>query len=107
MNVNTGLEFVKLGRDAIGGDLSEQMFKNGLTEGTFFGKKFIFTIKDDIIKDGYMYMFAGPQFLGKFYELEAPTMFVEKRAFLINFFAYSLVGASIGNPFGVAGAKFF
>jgi hypothetical protein len=107
MNVNTGYEFLKLGRDAIGGDLSESFFKNGLTEAQFFGKKFIFTIKDDIIEDGAMYMFAGPQFVGKLYELESPTMFIEKRAFFLRFFLYSCIGSAIGNPYSLAKAKFF
>lgn len=105
MNVNTGREFLKFGRDEIGGDLSEELFKNGLSETTIFGHKFIFTIKDDLVLDGEMYMFAEPQFLGRSFELEAPTMFVDKRAFLMEFFCYSCLGASIGNGYAVAKAK--
>lgn len=107
MNVNTALEFAKLDHDEFGGPGAEDMLKSGITEATWMGRKFIFTIKDDIVKDGEMYMFAAPEFLGKFYELDAPTMFVDKHAFLIEFFVYSCVGASIGNPFAVAKAKFF
>ena len=107
MNVNTGKEYLKFTRDTAGGDISESFFKEGLTEGTFFGIKHIFTLKDDIVKDGIAYQFAAPQFLGKFYELEAPTMFMEMRAYLLEFFVYSSIGLTIGNPYAVGKVKFF
>ena len=107
MNVNTGKEYLKFTRDQAGGDVSESFFKEGLTEGTFFGIKHIFTLKDDIVADGVAYQFAAPQFLGKFYELEAPTMFMEMRAYLLEFFVYSSIGLTIGNPYAVGKVKFF
>ena len=107
MNVNTGLEYTKFTRNEAGGDISEKFFEEGLTEGTFFGVKHIFTLKDDIVADGVAYQFAAPQFLGKLYELESPTMFLEQRAYLLEFFIYSCIGLSIGNPMGLAKAKFF
>ena len=106
MNVNTGREYLKFQHSNIG-DLSEELFKNGLTETTLLGQKHLFTIKDDIIKDGEVYAFAAPQFLGKFYELEQPTMFVDRRAFMLEWFLYSSIGASLGNCFGVSKAKFW
>lgn len=107
MNINTALEFAKWNHDEFGGPGAEDKLKSGITEDTWMGRKFIFTSKDDIIADGEMYMFAAPEFLGKFYELNAPTMFVDKHAYLIEFFIYSCVGCSIGNPFALAKAKFF
>lgn len=106
MNVNTGRDYLKLQHLNIG-DLSTELFKNGLSVTNLLGHKHLFTMKDDIVKDGEVYFFAAPQFLGKFYELEQPTMFVDRRAFMIEFFIYSSIGASIGNPFGVAKAKLF
>lgn len=107
MNVNTGLEFVKLLPAEIGRPLSEKMASEGLVEDTFFGKRFLFTIKDDLVRDGEIYGFAKPQFLGVFFELEAPTMFIENRAYLLEFFIYSCIGSSIANAYGVSKAKFF
>ena len=107
MNVNTGMEFVKFLPTEIGRPLSERMASEGLVEDNFFGKRFIFTIKDDIVKDGEIYGFPKPQFLGVFLELEQPTMFIENRAFLLEFFIYSCIGASVANSFGVSKAKFF
>ena len=106
MNVNTGREYLKFQYTNIG-DLSTELFKNGLTETTILGQKHLFTIKDDIIKDGEVYAFAAPQFLGKFYELEQPTMFVDRRAFMLEWFLYSSIGASLGNAFGVSKARFW
>jgi hypothetical protein len=107
MNINTALELAKFNHDEFGGPGAEDKLKSGITEDTWMGRKFIFTSKDDIVLDGEMYMFAAPEFLGKFYELDAPTMFVDKHAFLLEFFVYSCVGSSFGNPFAMAKAKFF
>lgn len=107
MNVNTGLEYMKFTRDEAGGDLSEKMFKEGLTETTLLGKKHIFTLKDDIVPDGVAYYFAAPQFLGRSYLLEDSTMFLEQRAYMLEFFLYECIGQSIGNPYACSRVKFF
>jgi hypothetical protein len=106
MNANTAADYAKLPHTDIG-DFSTEMFKDGVTTTTILGHKHVITMKDDIVKDGEAYYFAAPQYLGKFFELEQPTMFVDKRAFMIEFFIYSCIGASIGNPFGVAKVKFY
>ncbi len=106
MNTNTASEYLKMEHTNIG-DLSTDFFKNGLETTTILGHKHLFTLKDDIIEDGVAYYFAAPEYLGKFYELEQPTMFVDRRAFMIEFFMYSSIGASIGNAFGVSKVKFF
>lgn len=107
MNINTALELAKFNHDELGGPGAEDKLKSGITEDTWMGRKFIFTSKDDLVLDGEMYMFAAPEFLGKLYELDAPTMFVDKHAFLLEFFVYSCVGSSIGNPFALGKVKFF
>lgn len=107
MNINTGLEFAKLLPTEIGRPLSERMADEGLVVDRFFGRKFLFTIKDEVVEDGAMYMFAKPQFLGAFLELESPTLFIEDRAYMMEFFIYSMIGMSIGNGYGVAKAKYF
>ena len=107
MNANTYSEYEKFTRDNMGGDKSQELFEKGAKDGTMNGLKHVTTLKDDIILDGEAYYFAAPQFLGKFYELESPTMFMELRAYMLEFFCYSCIGASIGNPYGVAKVKFF
>jgi len=107
MNANTGLEFCKMLPTEVGWDISEKLMTDGLVQHTWGGRKFIFTLKDDVVLDGEMWMFAKPQFLGVFFELEEPTMFIENRAFLLEFFLYSCIGATVGNAHGIALAKFF
>jgi len=107
MNANTASEYMKLPHTMIG-DFSTELFKGGIDVITnIMGVKHLITLKDDIVKDGDAYYFSSPEYIGKFVELEAPTMFVDKRAFMIEFFLYSSIGCTIGNAFSVAKAKFF
>ena len=55
---NTLRDILKLGRDAIGGDLAEEHWKNGLTSTTIMGIKAISTIKNHLVPEGYVYFFA-------------------------------------------------
>jgi len=107
MNANTFSEYEKFTRDNMGGDKSQELFEKGVSEGTYNGLKHVTTLKDDIVLDGMAYYFAAPEFLGRAYELQSPTMFMELRAYLLEFFAYSCLGASIGNPYAVAAVRFF
>lgn len=107
MNYNTGMEFVKWLHDELGGPDASRLIKEGNTEFTWMGVRYVFTLKDDLVKDGVAYYLAKPEHVGKFYELDKPTMFVDRRAFMLEYFCYSCIGCSIGNPFGVAKAIFF
>ena len=96
----------KWGRDEVGGDLSEEIARNGFAERVMFGSRFIVTIKRDLVGDTTMYMFAEPKFLGKFFILEDTTMYIDKRAYFLEFFAYEEIGSSIGNVAAIARADF-
>ena len=106
MNDVTSQDWLKLGRDDAGGDISEEFFKNGLTTDTFLGVKAIFTIKDDLVPNDYVYFFAAPEFLGKCFYLTDWTMFMKKEAYFIEMFSYWLGGFAFGNVAGMAVARF-
>ena len=113
LEVSTGLinnvfvkDLQKWGRDEVGGDLSEEIVRNGFAERVMFGVRFIITIKRDLVGDATMWMFAEPKFLGKFFVLEDTTMHIEKKAYLLNFFAYEEIGSAIGNVAAIARADF-
>jgi hypothetical protein len=106
MNETTAGQLLKLKRDEIGGDLSQEFFKNGLTTDTLMGLKMMFTIKDDLVPDGYVYFFAEPAFLGKGFYLHDWTSFMKKEAFFIETFSYWMGGFAIGNIAGCALARF-
>ena len=103
---NTLRDILKLGRDAIGGDLAEEHWKNGLTSTTIMGIKAISTIKNNLVPEGYVYFFAEPSFLGHNYMLTDWTMYLEKKAYFIKWFSYWLGGFSFGNIAGMALARF-
>lgn len=106
MNDVTAQDWLKLTRDDIGGDLAQDFFKNGLTTDTFLGVKGIFTIKDDLVPDNYVYFFAAPEFLGKCFYLTDWTMFMKKEAYFIEMFSYWLGGFAFGNVAAMAVARF-
>lgn len=96
----------KWGRDEVGGDLSEEIARNGFAERILLGARWIITIKRDLVGDTTMYMFAEPKFLGKFFVLEDTTMYIDKKAYFLEFFAYEEIGAAIANVAAIARADF-
>jgi len=87
----------KWGRDEIGGDLAEEILQNGFAERQLFGCRILVTIKRDLVEDDTIFMFAEPMKLGKFFLLEDTTMYVDRKAFMLEFFAYESIGSAIGN----------
>jgi hypothetical protein len=90
-------DIVKFGRDEIGGDLSQELFRTGFSEREIFGVRYIITIKRDLVPDSSIFMFTEPKFLGKFLVLEDTTLYVDRKAYMLEFFAYESLGCSIAN----------
>ena len=99
-------DVVKWGRDEVGGDLAQELLTRGFAEREIMGVRFIVTIKRDLVPDGTIYMFAEPKFLGKFFVLEDTTMYIDRKAFMLEFFAYQSVGCAIANVAAVARVNF-
>ena len=106
LNQLTVKELMKFGRDEMGGDASQDIMLNGWTKTELFGKTLIITIKKGLVPNNTFYMFADPKFIGKSYVLEDTTMFVERKAFMLEFFAYETIGGSIGHTSGLARIDF-
>lgn len=98
----TAQDILKLQEQEVGTSNKEQMFREGLTSDSYLGMKFIFTIKDNLVPDNVVYLFAAPEFLGKSYYLTDWTMFMKKEAFFVEWFSYWFGGFAIGNVAGVA-----
>lgn len=96
----------KYGRIEAGGDLSERLLTKGFSSGELFGRQWLVTIKQDLVPTGTLFMFAEPNKLGKSYVITDTSMFIQKTAWIVEFFAYELIGAAIGNVAGVARADF-
>lgn len=106
MNNITAQEFVKMSRSEIGGDLAQDMWVNGLPSKTLLGVKPIYTLKSDLVPDNTVYLFSSEEFFGKYYRLQPLTVFMETKAFFIQFFQYLNVSLSIGNVRGVCRVDF-
>lgn len=105
MNDATFREFGKLTRNEIGGDLSEKLFKEGMAglgDSKLFGMNVLSTLKADIVNDNVCYLFTESDYLGKLYELQKPTMYVERVEDIITVNANEKIGVSIVNTNGVA-----
>jgi len=92
---------LKFGRDEFGGDKSQDLLIDGWTMETFMKAKWIISIKRELIPDDTMYYFCEERYLGRAYELEGPTMFIERKGPFIQFYSYEHIGASFGHTGGV------
>ena len=109
MNRKTAKTFLTFNRDEIGGDLAQPLLTDGLTalqEAKIFGVKHLFTMKSDMVADNEMYLFAEPDYLGKFYTLQEPTMYVEKKKDILRFSARETISVTFANLAGVAKVNF-
>jgi len=106
INNVTVKDLQKWQRDEVGGDLAEEIVRQGWAERNLLGVKMIVTIKRNLVPDSTFFFFAEPKFLGKFYVLEDTTMAIERKFYFLEFFAYEEIGSAIGNVAGIARADF-
>lgn len=99
-------DIAKLTRNEAGGDISQKWLQNGYSEEGLLGLRWIVTIKRDLVPDGTVFLFAAPKFLGKFFVLEDTTMYVDRKAYMLEFFSYESIGSCIGNVAGVVRVDF-
>jgi hypothetical protein len=99
-------EICKFGRGEMGGDMSQDVMKNGWTEQNFMGVRWIITIKKDLVPTNRVYHFADPKFIGKHYSLEDTTLFVKREAYFLEFFAYESMGSTLGHTGGLSAVDF-
>ena len=109
MNRKTAKSFLTMDRAEIGGDLAQTLLTDGLgalQEAEIFGVRHLFTIKRDIIPDDTCYIFAEPEYLGRFYTLQDPTMYVEKKKDILRFSARETLSVTFANLAGCAKVNF-
>jgi hypothetical protein len=106
LNNITIKEVCKFARNEMGGDLAQDIMRDGWTLKEFMGVKWIITIKKGLVPTNTMYHFADPKFIGKSYVLEDTTMYIRREAYMLEFFAYETMGGSIGHTSGLTRADF-
>jgi hypothetical protein len=97
---------MKWGRDEMGGDFSEDLIRKGWSDQTFGGCELLITIKRGLVPDDSIYGFADPKFIGKSFELQPPTMYVKREAYLMEFFLWETLGGGIGHTAGLQRVDF-
>jgi hypothetical protein len=99
VNQKTALEFEKWTREEVGGDMAQGILVNGWAgeANKWCALNWITSIKDDLVKDNSMFLFAAPEFLGRLYFLEDTTMFVKREGPMLSWYAYEMLGGGIAN----------
>jgi hypothetical protein len=99
-------ELIELGLMDIGDAGVSKHFNNGVAGITrLMGFPIITTIKDDIVANDEVYMFAPEDYSGRFMILQDHTLVIETKADLISFFSYAAMGFGIANTKSVAKIK--
>ena len=102
MSKATFMEALKFDYTDVGNDIVSRHYDKGLEgEDKLFGVPVITTIKNDIIDDNTIYLFAPENYLGNFFLLQDATLFIKQEADMIEFWSYSSPGIGIGNTKGV------
>lgn len=97
MNDVTAKEVLKWPDTDIGDAAATDQYYNGLTSGKMLGIRCLFTIKREIVPDNVTYIFSTEDFLGKFFTLLEPTVYIKHEADMLQFWVYEVLGIGIGN----------
>lgn len=118
MAYNTYLSLLSRQARIVGGDVAGEHFRGaGMT--SFYGFEIITTNKHDIMSStglatannlatfgDKVYVFAPENYLGQFYSMQEPTVFIKTEADMIEFQTYEYVGMGLGNTKGFVSAKY-
>lgn len=86
----------------VGSGAASEVYINGFKYATILGKKFVTTVKGDLVPEGTMYAFAPQEFLGKFYVLNDVKFWIEKKRNLIKWSCYETLGMGLINNKAIA-----
>lgn len=118
MTYNTYLSLLSRQARIVGSDVAGENFRGtGMT--SFYGFEIITTNKHDILSStgvdtaataatfgDTVFVFAPENYLGQFYSMQEPTVFIKTEADTIEFQTYEYVGMGLGNTRGFVGAKY-
>jgi hypothetical protein len=85
---------------AVGDKIVGENMVDGYKYSTVMGRKFIRTLKTDILRPGNIYAFAAPEFLGGFLILNKTKFYADKERNRVSFEAWEDIGMYIGNVAG-------
>lgn len=80
-----------------GDKLQSETAVQGYKYNLLLGKRYVRTIKTDLLRPGNVYAFTSPDFLGRFYVLNNVKFYIDKVINQIKFVAWKDIGMSIVN----------
>jgi hypothetical protein len=85
-----------------GDKVTSETVVNGYKYNLLLGKRFVRTIKVDILRTGNIYGFTSPDFLGRFYILNNTKFYIDKRGRRIEWWCWEDIGMAFGNIAAIA-----
>lgn len=85
---------------SVGSPLASELYAGRGSLESLYGVKVITTNKVELLGASRMIIFTSPQYLGQFYELQAPTVFVKAELDIVSFQTYEALGIGLGNVNG-------
>jgi hypothetical protein len=89
------------------GDAVKETTVDGYKYKTVIGRRFVRTLKTDILRPGSIYAFAAPEYLGGFLLLNKTKFYADKERNRISFEAWEDIGMYIGNVAGCRKLELF
>jgi hypothetical protein len=83
--------------DDFGDRIQSETVVDGYKYNTILGRRFVRTIKTDILRRGNLYGFTTPEFLGCFYVLNNTKFYVDKIGNKITFWCWEDIGMAFLN----------
>ena len=80
-----------------GSKIQSETAVQGWQYNLLLGKRYVRTVKTDILRPGNVYCFTSPDFLGRFYVLNNVKFYIDKVINMIKFVAWKDIGMSIVN----------
>lgn len=90
----------------VGDGLRDKITVSGWSEPTLVNLVLLLTNKADMVNYREFWLFAKPEFLGRFYVLEDTKFWIDKRADMIEWKSWEYVGLGFGNIKGIARVTF-
>ncbi len=80
-----------------GDKVQSETVVQGWKYNLLLGKRYVRTVKTDILRPGNVYCFTSPDFLGRFYVLNNVKFYIDKVINMVKFVAWKDIGMSIVN----------
>jgi len=106
MNNQTFDDWLGMPNEQTGTPLTSEVTKDGYQYHQILGKKIIITTKTPLVPYGVVWFFTEQKFLGNFFILNNTKFWIEKRANMIRWKTWEIVGMGIGNIHGIAKLEF-